>query len=108
MDYAEATGALVHVSGDNQMTIEEANKVGEIITKTIGNKASVVWGAKVDPNTEGSLKVTLVMTGMRSLYTLSWFGNIMPKLYDLESSYVEPEKTLSIDLGLDQIESFGE
>lgn len=107
IDYAEATGALVHVSGDNQMTIEEANRVGEIVTEIIGNKASVVWGAKVDPKTEGFLKVTLVMTGMRSPY-ISWFGSIVPKLYDLESSYAEPEKALPIDLSLDQIENFGE
>jgi hypothetical protein len=32
----------------------------------------------------------------------------MPKLYDIESSYSEPEKQLQIDLGLDQIESFEE
>jgi cell division protein FtsZ len=108
IDYPEATGALVHISGDNQMTIEEANRVGEIVTEIIGNKASVVWGAKVDSKTEGFLKVTLVMTGMRSPYILSWFGSIMPKLYNLESSYAEPEKALPIDLSLDQIENFGE
>lgn len=29
---------------------------------------------------------------------------IMPQLYDVESSYSEPEKSLPLDLGLDQIE----
>jgi len=108
MRLASATGALVHVSGDNQLTIEEANRVGEIVTEIMGHKTSVVWGAKVDPDTDGFLKVTLVMTGVHSPYTLSWLENIMPKLDDLESPYGEPEKTLPIDLGLDQIEDFEE
>ena len=33
---------------------------------------------------------------------------IMPKLYDAESSYSEPEKSLPLDLGLDQIEDYQE
>jgi hypothetical protein len=31
-------------------------------------------------------------------------GILMPKLRDVESSYSEPEKSLPLDLGLDQIE----
>lgn len=105
-DYAEAKGALVHVSGDPNMTVDEANRVGAIVTEMIGHNALVSWGARVNPDTEGALKVTLVMTGLRSPYVLRGFGNIMPKLYDIESSFLEPEKPLPIDLGLDQIENF--
>jgi len=106
VDYAGATGALVHVCGDPNMTIEEANRVGEIVTEMIGDRASVVWGARVNPRTEGLLKVMVVMTGVHSPYKLSWFGNMGPKLYDIESAFSEPEKSLPIDLGLDQLESF--
>jgi len=105
VDYAGAKGALVHVSGDRNMTVEEVNRVGEIVTEMIGHDALVSWGARVSPDTEGALKVTLVMTGVRSPYMLGGFGNIMPKLYDIESSFSEPEKSLPIDLGLGQIES---
>jgi len=105
VDYAGATGALIHVCGDNHMTIEEANRVGEIVTEMMGNNALVIWGARVNPDTEGMLKVTLVMTGVHSPYVLSGFGTMVPKLYDIESCS-EPEKPLPIDLGLDQIENF--
>jgi len=108
VDYAGATGALIHVCGDKQMTIEEANRVGEIVTEIIGHDALVKWGAKTNPSVDGFLKVTLVMTGVHSSKILSGFGAIMPKLYDIESSYSEPEKQLPIDLGLDQIENFEE
>lgn len=105
-DYFDAKAALVHVSGDHNMTIEEVNRVGEVVREMIGEKASVAWGARVDDRAEGILKVTLVMTGTNSPYILNKWGNIVPKLYDIESSFSEPEKSLSIDLGLDQIENF--
>jgi len=108
VDYAGATGALIHISGDNQMTIEEANRVGEIVTEMLGHDALVKWGARSSPSTDGFLKVTLMMTGIDSPKIWSGVGDIMPKLYDIESSYSEPEKQLQIDLGLDQIENFEE
>jgi cell division protein FtsZ len=108
MDYAGAKGAVIQVNGDNQMTIDEANRVGEIVTEMIGRDAQVVCGARTNPRSDGFLKVTLVMTGVHSPKVLSWFGTIMPKLYDIESSYSEPEKQLQIDLGLDQIENLEE
>jgi len=107
-DCVGARGALVHVSGDDHMTIEEANRVGEIVTEKMGHNALVVWGAKANRSTEGFLKVTLVMTGVHPPKTLNGFGTIMPKLYDIESSYSEPEKEFPVDLNLDQIEDFEE
>jgi len=108
VDFAGATGALIHVCGDNHMTIEEANRVGEIVTEMMGHDALVIWGARTNQSTDGFLKVTLVMTGLHSPKILGGIGNIMSKLYDIESSYSEPEKQLPVDLGLDQIENFEE
>jgi len=105
VDYAGATGALIHVTGDNQMTIEEANRVGEIVTEMMDNDALVIWGARVSPEQEGRLKVTLVMTGVNSPHLLSGFGTIAPQLFNLEP-YAEPEKPLDIKLNLYQLENF--
>jgi cell division protein FtsZ len=103
VDYAGATGALIHVSGDNQMTIEEANRVGEIVTEMMHNNSSVIWGARVNPGLAGMLRVTLVMTGVNSPQLLSGFGIMEPQLFDIDPCS-EPEEPLPIDLGLDQIE----
>jgi cell division protein FtsZ len=105
VDYAGATGALIHVTGDSQMTIEEANRVGEIVTEMMDVNALVIWGARVNPEQNGKLKVTLVMTGVNSPHILSGFGAIAPKLFNLEP-YAEPEKPLDIKLGLYQLENF--
>jgi len=104
VDYAGATGALVHVTGDAQMTIEEANRVGEIVTEMMDCSALVIWGARVNPQQTGKLRVTLVMTGVNSPDILSGFGTIAPQLFNLEP-YAEPEKPLNIDMDLYQMES---
>ena len=105
VDYAGATGALIHVTGDSHMTIEEANRVGEIVTEMMDNNALVIWGARVNPEQDGKLKVTLVMTGVNSPHLLSGFGTIAPQLYNLEP-YAEPEKPSDIKLNLYQLENF--
>ena len=104
IDYAGATGALIHVTGDNQMTIEEANRVGEIVTEMMHNDALVIWGARVNPQSGGTLRVTLVMTGVSSPNLLGGFGTIAPQLHNLEPYTNEPEKSLNIDLNLYQLE----
>jgi len=105
VDYMGAKGALIHVSGDNQMTIEEANRVGEIVAEMMDDDALVIWGARVNPELNGFLKVTLVMTGVNSPHLLSGFGAIAPQLFNLEP-YAEPEKPLDVKLGLYQLENF--
>jgi len=107
IDYSGANGALIHVSGDESLTIEEANMVGEIITQMMSEDALVIWGARVDPNLRGTLRVTLVMTGVKSPYLLSGYGSKAVELFDLESQAQEIKKSeklnLSAELGLQKI-----
>lgn len=103
VDYAGAKGALIHVCGDAHMTIEEANRVGEIVTEMMDEDSIVIWGARVNPELSGKIKVTLVLTGVNSPYILSGFDAIAPQLFNLEP-YAEPEKLLNIDLNLYQME----
>ncbi|MFW6111088.1 MAG: cell division protein FtsZ [Thermoproteota archaeon] len=105
VDYAGATGALIHVSGGNQMTIEEANRVGEIVTEMMDDEALVIWGARINPELEGTLKVILLMTGMKTSKLLNGFDTIAPLLYNMEP-YAKPEKPLNIELNLYQMENF--
>jgi len=105
IDYAGASGALIHVSGDAQMTVEEANRVGEIVTELMNDDALVIWGARVRPENDGVLRVTLVMTGVRSPNVLRGYGNDMPQLYNLDP-YDEKGKMPKVDLKLDQLEQY--
>jgi cell division protein FtsZ len=105
VDYAGATGALIHVTGDNQMTIEEANRVGEIVTEMMDDDALVIWGARINPEQNGKLKVTLVMTGVDSPQILGGFETIAPHLFNLDPRS-GPERQLGLELRLYQLENF--
>ena len=102
VDYSGANGALIHVSGDESLTIEEANRVGEIVTQMMSEDALVIWGARVDPSLAGSLKVTLIMTGVKSPYLLSGFVSKANEVYNLDPEK-RSEKRLKINLDLDEI-----
>jgi cell division protein FtsZ len=104
-NYAGATGALVHVTGDVKMTAEEASLVGKIVTETMRNDAQVIWGAQVDPRLNGKMRVTLVITGAAAPQPLRRHGLVAPHLFNLEAEF-EPEKELPMDLGLYQMEDF--
>ena len=66
IDYEGATGALIHVSGGPDMTLEEINRVGELVTDTLDDNANVIWGARVDDSMKGKLTVMTIVTGIHS------------------------------------------
>lgn len=68
VDIAGATGALIHITGGPDLTLGEANAVGELLTERIDPKASVIWGARVDPTFENKMEVITIFTGVHSPY----------------------------------------
>ncbi len=66
VDISGATGALLNVTGDSEMTVGEAEAVAEEIEKKISPNAKIIWGCRVDPTLENKLRVMLVATGVKS------------------------------------------
>ncbi|HHQ44677.1 MAG TPA: cell division protein FtsZ [Candidatus Altiarchaeales archaeon] len=66
VSYSGATGALIHITGGNDLTLGEANEVGELITKELDPNASITWGARVNPALEDKIEVIAIITGVKS------------------------------------------
>ncbi len=66
VDISEATGALVNVTGGNDMTLREAEKVVEEIYSKIDKNARIIWGTTIDPSMKKSIRAMLVITGVKS------------------------------------------
>jgi cell division protein FtsZ len=66
VDITEATGALVNVTGGNDMTLREAEKVVEEIYSKIDKNARIIWGTTIDPTMKKSIRAMLVITGVKS------------------------------------------
>jgi cell division protein FtsZ len=66
VDITEATGALVNVTGGNDMTLREAEKVVEEIYTKIDKNARIIWGTTIDQSMKKSIRAMLVITGVKS------------------------------------------
>jgi len=66
VDISEATGALVNVVGGRDMTMAEAQGVAEEIYNRINKDARIIWGTSVDPNLDRTIRVMLVISGVKS------------------------------------------
>ncbi len=64
VDYEGANGVLLHITGGPDMTLGEANKIGEKLTEKISPNASVIWGARIDPESQGKISAIAIFTGV--------------------------------------------
>lgn len=62
--YEGISGAIVHVSGGEDMSLNEASRPGEIVSELMSDDALVIWGARVDPYLTSTVQVSLVLTGI--------------------------------------------
>ncbi len=63
-----ATGALFHITGGPDLTLGDANSIGEKLTESISQNASVTWGARMDPDYQGKVEVIAIFTGVQNTF----------------------------------------
>jgi len=70
ISYEGATGALIHIAGGPDMTLDDINKVGELVTESLDDDANVIWGARVADDLKGKITVMTIITGVQSPWIL--------------------------------------
>ncbi len=70
ISYKGATGALIHVWGGPDLTLEEISRAGELVTEQMDEDANVIWGARVSDDMKGKLMVMTIITGVSSPWIL--------------------------------------
>jgi len=66
VDIANASGALINIIGGLDLTLDEAKKVIETVSKKISTNAKMIWGAQLSEDMERTLRVLLIVTGVKS------------------------------------------
>ena len=61
-----ANGALINVSGGNDMTLDEAKRVVETISDRLDEDARIIWGAQISEDLENTIRVMIIVTGVTS------------------------------------------
>lgn len=64
ISYDGITGAIIHVTGGEDMSLAEAAKPGEIVSQLMNGDALVIWGARIDNYYASTIQVSLVLTGV--------------------------------------------
>ena len=70
VDYRGASGGLVHIAGGPDLTLKEAEGIAQNITERLEASANVIWGARIQDEYKGKVRVMAIMTGVQSAQIL--------------------------------------
>ena len=65
VDPTGAKGILVHLAGGPDMTLGDANRLGELLTEQCDPNANVIWGARMDNAYQDKLEAIAIFTGLK-------------------------------------------
>ncbi len=66
VDISGANGALINVSGGPDMTLDEARRVVEGVSERLDPDARIIWGAQISEDLAKTIRVMLIVTGVKS------------------------------------------
>ncbi len=62
-----ATGAVLNITGGNDMTLHEVNAAAEIIYEAVDPNANIIFGAVIDERMQGEVRITVIATGFNAI-----------------------------------------
>ncbi|MEM5793149.1 MAG: cell division protein FtsZ [Candidatus Aenigmatarchaeota archaeon] len=84
VDYTGAQGALIHITGGNDLKLDEVNAIGECVSQHLDPSAQVIWGARILPEFTGKIQVITILTGVQSPYILGPVAKEKPVFRELD------------------------
>lgn len=93
ISYQGATGALIQIHGGPDLTLEEINRVGELVTEEMDRDANVIWGARITEDMKGKLIVMTIITGVKSPWILGQMNERQDR--------AERRRVMSDELGIE-------
>jgi len=66
VDISNATGALINISGGENLTLDESRKIVETIGKSMHPHAKIIWGAQIYKDLEKTIRTMVIITGVSS------------------------------------------
>jgi cell division protein FtsZ len=92
-DITGATGALLNVIGGNDMRLDEAKTVMQVVSDKLDPEATMIWGAQVSEDLAGTLRVMLIVTGVKS-----------DQITGRKSEKFKGKKDIESDLGIEFVD----
>lgn len=70
VEFDGANGALLHVEGGQDLSLNEINDIGQTVIGKLDPQAQVIWGARLNDELQGKVQVISIITGVESPYVL--------------------------------------
>ncbi len=94
VDVEGASGALVNVSGGQDITIKECQEIVEGVSAKINQDAKIIWGAQIIKELGDAIRAMLIVTGVKS-----------SQIYGPEKTFTtEKQREIEQVLGIDFID----
>ncbi len=68
LDISNAKGALINISGSSDLTLNEAEKVVQIVADELDPDANIIWGTQIQEELDSTIRTTIVVAGVKSPY----------------------------------------
>jgi cell division protein FtsZ len=91
IDYRGATGSLIHITGGSDLTLQDAEEIATSLTYELDPHADVIWGARIQNDMEGKVRVLAIMTGVQGGKIMGSRISYKTILEDLEQKKVNPK-----------------
>ena len=91
VDISNATGSLVNIIGGPDMSLDECKAIIETVGNKLNPEAKLIWGAQISEDMEKSIRVLLIVTGVKSSQILG-HGESME---DIKHKEIEEELGIS-------------
>jgi cell division protein FtsZ len=66
VDISNSTGALVNIIGGTDLSLDEAREIIASVGDKLSPDAKLIWGAQISPEMEKSIRVMIIITGVKS------------------------------------------
>jgi len=87
VDISGATGSLINIVGGTDMSLDECKTIIEQVGKRLSPDAKIIWGAQISPEMDKSIRVLLIVTGVKSSQILGHSES----LQDIKHQEIEEE-----------------
>nr|KAJ0196281.1 hypothetical protein LSAT_V11C700387880 [Lactuca sativa] len=86
-----ATGVVYNITGGKDITLQEVNRVSQVVTSLADPSANIIFGAVVDERYNGEIHVTIVATGFAQSFQKSLLADPRgAKLVDRNQESTQP------------------
>jgi cell division protein FtsZ len=92
-----ARGVIFNITGGLDLSMYEVNEAAEMISRAVDSEAQIIFGAAIDPEMQGKVRVTVLAAG---------FGNHQPRVNSALGHALEFDKVSPVNMDDIEVPAF--